>query len=529
MPSHKPDTPVTADAAAQTSTAAVTALSDDGTDPARSLQELLHWWTVANPQLASASPLRECTFLSRFPRPLDTPLPRSFRPCEMLPGLYLGSIDDIGTDASALIQRLAQATTGAAMAPQQMALLVRACPLPGVAEPQLELHVARARKSGTRRGSACVGAAQRPTKVAAASSQRPRGAAGVPGEQVLACVHDVEVMQLSLTKLHAMVCAAVYDSSSADSLSSTMVEWLRPSIPASLLPTASALPTTCGGAPPLDFTSAGWDALVEATQEVLLDDYAQRTDNVPASWGEVYCYWRLVLPILDRPSVAIQQYFSMTTLVIHAALSLSTHPKWGQWSSGGGGVANAPDGDAAQRCKEPIECGEERRERDGKAAAAAATPTQEYSASAQVGLSASTMPTPRTVPCVVVHCLAGKSRSVSFVTAFILQEWMMWYGTLRPSASPITASLPSTEAPDADPTAQQMSSAHGGVCKTDTASLFSSHSNATRALLSCTKPGRLVDIVMTHLRSRRLCVGVNLGFDAQLLAMVKAFMSSLCV
>jgi predicted extracellular nuclease len=38
---------------------------------------------------------------------------------------------------------------------------------------------------------------------------------------------------------------------------------------------------------------------------------------------------------------------------------------------------------------------------------------------------------------------------------------------------------------------------------------------------------RLVDVVMSHLRSRRLCVDVNLGFDAQLWAMTNSFVCSL--
>ncbi|KPI86389.1 hypothetical protein ABL78_4540 [Leptomonas seymouri] len=481
--------------------------SPDGGNIVESLNAFLHAWTVKQQRAVSESPpppASSCDdYLDQFPPPLSAQLPRSFRPCEMVPAVYLGSWSDVGTDVVALIHRLQEATSDRAAenalpmraaAPQQMALLIRACPLPGVMGPQLELHVARARKSGTRRAPAAPSAFEQRLAKMAPPVRQPASTTG----ETLGSVHDVEVMHISLTDLYRRVCAALgSDSSSASPSSrSTLAQWLCPDAPAIASPPAAPSSATCRGSIPAQFSREEWKTCVGAVQEVLLGDSSACMGSIPATWRDVHLYWRLVLPILDSPTVPIQQYFALTTLVMHAALSLKAHSNYTKWLSGEVGAVGNADTTPVNGEDAHSACVATKSERADSVAAAAQ-------------------------PCVVVHCQAGKSRSVSFVAAFLLQEWMMWYRvtqsqpTAGKSASPSTG----TELPD---------NAHEtpAGCAASSTTAAPSTSQAKNICVSTTAR-RLVDTVIAHLRRRRLCVDVNLGFDAQLHAIASAFIGDL--
>lgn len=446
-------------------------------DPVASLHTFVQTWTGTT-QCSEAA-----NIFSRFPPPLAAPLPRSFRPCEMLPGLYLGSAQDIGTDAAALISRLHHATTTnknnapAAAPPQHMTLLVRACPLHGVTEPQVELHVTRGRRTGLRGGPSTVSTRQRANS--AATTVRVGKLSGAPSAEPLVPVHDVEVMTLTVAKLYERVCAVV-GRTVPPARSDAVAQWLSPAAGDTQQEQEqqqSSVPSSMKGrgAVPPDFSSADWAAFVFATQDVLLgDDCTEAMRSVPPFLGsDVQRYWRLVLPLLDLPSAAIQPHFAMTTLLIHAALSLHEHPRWAEWSARHHrGTDEKATGEAPAGSCVADEVGNERVREDVSST------------------------TPTAMPCVVVHCLAGKSRSVSFVAAFILQEWMMWYRTTHPPSQVMSAESSSTAVTAATPVRH----------------------DAT--------PRRLVDAVMAHLRSRRLCVSANLGFDGQLVSMMNAFVNT---
>ncbi|KPA77548.1 hypothetical protein ABB37_06925 [Leptomonas pyrrhocoris] len=467
-------------------------------DLVASLRAFLHTWTerqqhAVSTVTESVSPSdgRGDSLSSNFPPPLRASLPRSFRPCEMVPAVYLGSWQDVGGDVAALIQRLQQATScseevkrespARLAAPQQMALLVRACPLSGVSGPQLELHVARPRKCGSRRtpnGLSAAGRRLTTMTKAAPSISRPAATTG----EASVSVHDVEVTHLGLTDLYKRVCAALGSdscspSSATSSPQNTLMQWLCPDGP----------PSMCRGAIPPEFSPGEWDVCVGAVREVLLGDYAACMESVPATWRDVYCYWRLVLPIFDAPSEPIQQYFAMTTLLLHAALSLSAHSNYSKWL----GAERSEESNVGTT---PVNGEDVQGGRVAAAAAAAVT----------------------ALPCVVVHCHAGKSRSVSFVAAFLLQEWMMCY---RVAHAPSTVGTRSTPAgADGEHANNTHSTTVGGAASSILQVSKTPHSITAR---------RLVDTVMAHLRSRRLCVDVNIGFDAQLHAMVHAFIDGL--
>jgi hypothetical protein len=392
-----------------------------------SLLAFLHAWTVtsSHPQQMSPAPpwASARDYLSPLPPPLSTPLPRSFRPCEMVPAVYLGSRQDVGTDAAALIQHLQQATTpnngsgrknaslnetsastaAVSPAPQRMVLVARACPLPGVTAPQLELRVARARKRGSRRQTISCGTAMGQSLIREVSSLRQT--ASMAADSPIA-VHDVEVTHLSLTELYNRLCVALdsrSDSPTPSSFSSVATPPSRATLAQWLCPTTvdSTSSPWCRGVVPANISFEDWNTLVLAMQDVLLSDCTKCVDGgTPSSWRDVYGYWRLVLPILDSPTEVIQPYFAITTLLLHAALSLPSHPSYSRWICGGdmAGEVDRVDAPPSTQNDETSAPGE-----------SVNTPGAESSAR----LAAA-------VPCVVVHCQAGKSRSVSFVAAFLL-------------------------------------------------------------------------------------------------------------
>lgn len=504
--------------------------SASGDELVNSLHEFLTAWTKrkeprqqqVDRESAETNESINYDYFAHFPSPLPSPLPRSFRPCEMVPGVYLGSWQDVGTDVAALTQRLLQATAtttttvnpnksnnnnsiggnesrqrSGIQAPQQMALLVRACPLPDVTKPQLELHVARARRSGVRRSvvaapsKASTSTSIRPAPVGLArSAESTGGASSISGEKGLSIpVHDIVVTRFRLTELYERVCAAAaenengnnnnYDKGDLSNLSHvassavSATQWLCPATPTAPVTRASS---RSSGAIPPSFSSAEWHLCIHAVQEILLADYTAATAAcVPSTWQEpVLRYWRLVLPVLDAPAVRIQQYFALTSLVLHAALTLSDHPKYETWAAAASAARTNDKTEHASSAED-----------DGV--------THDESSVGGSGETKISSSTTLTEPCVVVHCQAGKSRSVSFVAAFILQEWMLWYRTTEAKGSVVAKS--STE--------QVAVSRQGTTAR------------------------RLVDTVMSHLRARRLCIDVNVGFDAQLYAMVDTFVSGL--
>ncbi|CAJ1018002.1 putative Dual specificity phosphatase, catalytic domain containing protein [Leishmania utingensis] len=477
-------------------------------------------------------------YLATLPPCLPVPLPRSFRPNEMMPGVYLGSWSDIGINVLELARRLSDASTStyeSSLCPgsrsrQRLVLLVRACPLKGIVTPRLELRVTW-RREGARRSRLSTGKAvpaparllQQPSKrpLATHSGQRPD--------------EDVVVSHMSLNEVYKRVCAVVAteaadptvaagvrraevmasresedyhhagprtgaSSSAISSGVSTVARWLCPDSPLSS-PSRSALPDRATAANvPSGCTPADWRVFVRAMQWVLTEEAsvytpagaALKREEVAETAAEAaHCrcsgkataelrYWRLILPILDSPGTRMQHYTPMTTLIMHAALALEEHPQGRAWLQGQQRQVvrnNAPASDG--RAVVVDIAGDVGRCEEKSAGAAEAI----------------------VFPCVAVHCQAGKSRSVAFVAAFLLHEWMWWYRGCYPL---ITAGTDTITAEQQQQQQQQQQR--------------SRQSNIAR---------RLVDTVLSHLRRRRLCIDINLGFDAQLWEMMGAFVRSL--
>lgn len=494
-------------------------------------------------------------WLSCFPPPLVSPLPRSFRPCEMIPALYLGSWQDVGTDVAALAQRLRRATAVgnvadnksircshlgnlrqstadvAAPAPtastHRLVLLVRACPLPGVEAPQLELHIARAHKSGARRTTSSASPAiQRATSTDAIVTANDGGA-----DSPAPPVYDVEVVRLSLADLHQRLCTAASRAASSTTAGTParteLARWLFPNMPAPSpsQPQESPPPASVyRGAVPAAFSRAEWHVWMCAAREILVDDCAACIAHVPPTWRDVCAYWRLVMPVLDTPTEPIQPYFAITTLLLHAALSLSACPCHLNRISGkaaAAGTESAPfktAGDASMQTAE----------KEAEVVQSSFTATTGEREAARGGFSAAATTT--SLPCAVVHCQAGKSRSVSFVAAFLLQEWMMWYRVTQGRAAPAKASHTQAEAILTDNVSEDkavIDLAQPVVYGAAAVSGVIAAEEQTGKARQAATARRLVDTVMAHLRSRRLCVDVNVGFDAQLWAMVDSFLGTL--
>ncbi|KAG5510560.1 hypothetical protein JKF63_06857 [Porcisia hertigi] len=456
----------------------------------------------------------------------------------MIPGVYLGSWNDVGTDILKLARRISDASTGTHESPpsasscsrQHLALLVRACPLKGCVAPRLELHVTRHRKR-VRRSLLSTGETddslpaaasriahppQQPSQKRFATLKVQRGGATrslAPAEE------DVVVSHMSLSDVHKLVWAAAAAAAAAASPSATdpvlapgatssgisaVAKWLSPdSPPSSPLGSVSTSGRPAGDVP-VGCTPADWQAFVGAIQCLLMESVSAHTRNGPAfenedsvEGGEAsndclsepakatavgFHYWRLVLPILDSPGTRMQHYTPMTSLVMHAALTLDQHPQGRAWLQGQqrkAASSNTPANKARATANVAAEEGA-----CGSVNVCAARSEAATAAAAAV------------YPCVAVHCQAGKSRSVTFVAAFLMHQWMWW---CRGCHSLATADVRTT----ASKQELQRRNRDGSIAR------------------------RLVDTVLSHLRRRRLCVDINLGFDTQLWEMMCSFLASL--
>ncbi|GET86308.1 hypothetical protein, conserved [Leishmania tarentolae] len=473
-------------------------------------------------------------YLATLPPCLPTPLPRSFRPHEMMPGVYLGSWSDIGTDIHDLARRLRRVSTVthesssciAFRSWQRLVLLVRALPVKGMVAPRLELRATR-RRQGARRPrlstemlssapstkAAASGGPQQPSQRSLAMHSRLRpGAAttAVPADE------DLLVAQMSLSEVYQRICAVVAtttadpvcdasvscvegkasgksdghgpsgsisDASSRSTSSdvNTVAKWLCPHSPLTL-PSRSVSATSSAAADvPSSGTPAVWYMFLRAMQDVLVGEASAHApavaamDHAQIAEAELR-YWCLTLPIQDSPGTRLLHYTPMTSLILHAALALQAHPMGCTWLQGqqqrkmAGNNAAVNDGRSLVGVfnESVVACGR---------ASACATET-------------------RVFPCVVVHCQAGKSRSVTFVAAFLMQEWMWWYRGCYPLHTAGADTI--TEEQQKEQRRWQ-----GSVAR------------------------RLVDTVLSHLRRRRLCIDINLGFDTQLWEMMCSFVQSL--
>ncbi|KAG5485491.1 hypothetical protein LSCM1_07576 [Leishmania martiniquensis] len=453
-------------------------------------------------------------YLTHFPPHLPSPLPRSFRPNEIMPGIYLGSQSDVGTNMLELAQRLRTVSTCTREAVsypacrlwQRLVLLVRACPLKGIVAPRLELHVAR-RCDGKRR-SRLPRAKITPAAAAMHSGQRPgAGMTAAPTDE------DVVVIHMSLSEVYKRLCAMVaqmsvgavltaglsradvadsregkvthnFGSSTGASSSATssgvsaIAKWLCPDSPLSS-PSRSASPAREDAAyVPPGCTPADRHVFVNAMQCMLMEEVSA---HIPAgaapkeeeahrhnNTGELR-YWRLTLPITDSPATRIQHCIPMTNLIMHAALTLGEKQQGRVWLRGGpreGVSSSAPPSEG--RAVVAV---------DGEGSA---------SGNVQTSTAEATL-----FPCVAVHCQAGKSRSVAFVAAFLMEEWMWWYRGCYPLLTAVAGAF----------TAEQ-SRRQGGIAR------------------------RLVDHILWHVRRRRLCIDMNVGFDTQLWGMMCGFLRS---
>ncbi|CBZ32020.1 hypothetical protein, conserved [Leishmania donovani] len=486
-------------------------------------------------------------YLAALPPRLPAPPPRSFRPNEMMPGVYLGSWSDIGTDILELARRLRSVSTGthesssctASRSSQRLVLLVRACPVKGVVAPRLELRVTRRHEGARRLRLSTEKVAPVPsTKAAAAGglqqpSQRPPAmhSRKLPGAATTAAPadEDVVVAQMSLSEVYKRVCAAVpttkadpvsdasvicaeatasskgenyytsgsiagASSSTTTSGVSTVARWLCPDSPL-ISPSRSASPASSTAADvPSGCTSADWHVFVRAMQGVLTEEASAHTPAGAALNNEEIAetaeaerhpcsaattelrYWRLTLPILDSPGTRLLHYTPMTSLIMRAALTLEEHPQGRAWLQG------------QQQRREVVN---NNTPADGSHAMVDFA--SEGGACGEVGACATEA---RVFPCVAVHCQAGKSRSVTFVAAFLMQEWMWCYRGCYP---PNTAGAGTRTAEQQ----KEQRGRQGSIAR------------------------RLVDTVLSYLRRRRLCIGINLGFDTQLWEMMCGFVRSL--
>ncbi|CAG9569670.1 conserved hypothetical protein [Leishmania major strain Friedlin] len=486
-------------------------------------------------------------YLAALPPRLPAPPPRSFRPNEMMPGVYLGSWSDIGTDILELARRLRSVSTGShksslCTAPhswQRLVLLVRACPVKGLVAPRLELRVTRRREGVRRLCPSTEKVSPAPSTKAAAArllqppSQRPPamhsrkrpGAAttAVPADE------DVVVAHMSLSEVYKRVCAAV-STTTADTVSdasvicaeatasskdegyyhsgsitgaspsttpsgvSRVARWLCPDSPL-ISPSRSASPASSTAADvPSGCTLADWHVFVRAMQGVLLEEAPAHTpagaalsneeiaetteaDHGPCSATVAELrYWRLTLPILDSPGTRLLHYTPMTSLIMRAALTLEENPQGRAWLQG------------QQQRRELVS-----NNAPAGSSHAMVDVASEGGACGEVGACGTEA---RVFPCAAVHCQAGKSRSVTFVAAFLMQEWMWWY---RGCSPPNTAGAGTSTAEQQ----KEQRGRQGSIAR------------------------RLVDTVLSYLRRRRLCIDINLGFDTQLWEMMCGFVRGL--
>ncbi|KAG5511037.1 hypothetical protein GH5_07241 [Leishmania sp. Ghana 2012 LV757] len=465
-----------------------------------------------------------CEYLATLPPRLPGPLPRSFRPNEMVPGVYLGSWSDVGTSMLELAQRLRDVSAGtheslsypACRSWQRLVLLVRACPLKGIGAPRLELHVTRRcdgkRRSRLPRGKVATAAA--PARLLQQLSQRsPAMHSGQRPGATMTTVptdEDVVVMHMSLSEVYERLCATVAkmsadpvltaglscadvapsredkdsrhlglstgaSSGTTSSSVSTIARWLCPDSPLSSPSRSASSARAAAAYVPSGCTPADRHVFVDAMQCMLLEEEANPADAAHRCCSTTELrYWRLVIPILDSPGTRIEHYIPMTNLIVHAALTLGEHPQGRMWLQG--------------KQREVV-----RSNAPTNGGGALVDVNGEGDASGKVG----TCTAEATVfPCVAVHCQAGKSRSVAFVAAFLMEEWMWWYRGCYPldtaGAGTVTAEQ-----------SQQQRSRQGNIAR------------------------RLVDTIYSHLRSRRLCIDINIGFDTQLWEMMSDFVRSL--
>jgi len=334
-------------------------------------------------------------YLARtMPPPLPKPLPRSFRPSEVVPGLYLGAANDV-QDAGEVVTRLRSATRGGGGVPHALYLLVRACPSSGITAVRLE-------RRGIRQVSKASTASQTPPRVV----QR-----------------DICLETFSLEQLWEAMGRDV-----SEAVVGSMAGTGTPSQICSLQQFLS--------------TPYAYDVAASSASPTHPLERGASEENPPhRCTGVTSTYWRLVLPIRDSPEYNIAQHLPLTNVFLHAVMTL---PPLGGTSTAQQQRAGSGEGDGVHTKGGP-----------------STGPSQ---------------------PCAVVHCMAGRSRSTTIVASYLLYVW----------ASHV---MTSSEGID-------------GVRPSSLAAL-SGQNRKTLAL-------KLIDALLSFIRTRRAYVEVNSGFYDQL-------------
>ncbi|KAK7197523.1 Dual specificity phosphatase, catalytic domain containing protein [Novymonas esmeraldas] len=520
-----------------------------------SLEDFLREWTQPETRggrsehisAVASTAASACAYLQHLPPPLPAPLPRSFRPHEIVPGVYLGSWSDMGTDMIDLAQRLRAASTAtapprlASHTPQRLVLLVRVCPLEGVAAPRLELRAATQPRGVVRRTHPSVVRATAPLSggprqtglpvwqpprrpsCAAPVADRPSITATTKTTKAAAATSDDALLwHTSLDDLYTQVCAAAAGAAGVPHANGGAVaRWLCPDPPLSSSSprpprraTAAAVPPGCTTADPHVFVRAVQDILVATPPTASADARggghgaaaaaaaAAAEAAVSPACPPSLLYWRLVLPVLDSPETCLYRLLPMTSLLLRAAVTLHQHPRGPAWLAQG----QPPQ----QHTSNSSSGGTDAGDADGATVADGAV---------AVGPG-----TPSLFPCAGVHCQAGKSRSVTVVAAFLLQEWMWWCRDQPTVPTAAAAAAPTTTLPPPSPRSPSHSSSSASLSPEPQQQQQQQLQQQQRRQSGTAR--RLVDTVLAHIRRRRLCIDVNVGFDTQLWEMTGAFVRS---
>lgn len=359
--------------------------------------------------------------MSRLVRPLPNPPRRRSRPHEMQPALYLGGIGDVSpvsrlrvilkrdsslrlcpssppalqasTDDTDTVRTTHAASMGEgssdhhgySQAPHDLWLLVCACACPpAVPQARLELRCLQSLPSSVSKPNPAAARqslhAKKPsapsgTSISTSSSMRVAGRN--PGISTTSgeAAHSARPARSGLDILHK--------------------QWTLTSITAKFLG-GGARTTETGD-------SAAYGLRHQAVADELwrwmsdaVEEAGSRSASLPAKEGAEaaqssavdedglpcvggadgnrqrhrWWYWKLSLPLLDTPQASLAQYLPITTLLLHAVLTAPPQPT----------PTSRLGGDASE-----------------------ATVVQ---------------------PCAVVHCMAGRSRSASLVSAFYLRLWL---------------------------------------------------------------------------------------------------------
>lgn len=382
----------------------------------RLLQDFLHFWSTTTKTVDSRGETESLwrDYLARLTPPLTAPLPRSFRPSEVVPGLYLGAFRDI-QDIGELSHRLRTATQvcatgsgGGPSVPHSLFLVIRACPLLGVESARLE-----------RRGI-----------------RRPRKAAVVSSKDICLETYSLQdvwdIIDCGPSIETTVPTAAAVEKSGSDF--QRRVNSLQQFLSTPYTPDAATLASALS-----------------------LSESNDLAPYPPPPRGDVdLIYWRLMLPIEDEPEYNIAQHIPLTNLFLHAVLTMSATSR-----SGLPPLQQSPEGSI----------------RDNT------VPT----------VSGDTQMRPSTgvsQPCAVVHCIAGKSRSTTIVAHYLLRVWVSW----------ATAAVASSSSPLSGNPASIKALTLAATSKKDKVALAK----------------RLADALLSFIRTRRMCIDVNPGFQEQL-------------